>query len=181
MHSYLRTALVVLTAASTALAIPTRTIETDLDASVVGEIALASPFSTACSAVHILSGRGSTETVPEGSMETLAALIQSSYSPTSAVTRESVTYPATLQNYASSSAQGTKAVTKQLTAYVNRCPDAKIVLLGYSQGAQIILDSLCGGGDPAEGLGPETPPISQTIGNKGMLLFMRVRSGIDIY
>jgi acetylxylan esterase len=46
---------------------------------------------------------------------------------------ENVDYPATLDNYASSSGNGTEAVSRQLTAFVKRCPASKIVLLGYSQ------------------------------------------------
>ena len=37
-------------------------------------------------------------------------------------------------------------------------------MLGYSQGAHILLDSLCGGGGEV-GLGPETPPIGTAIGD----------------
>ncbi|PGH04991.1 hypothetical protein AJ80_08418 [Polytolypa hystricis UAMH7299] len=34
----------------------------------------------------------------------------------------------------------------RISAYVEKCPDSKIVLMGYSQGAQVIGDILGGGG-----------------------------------
>lgn len=41
---------------------------------------------------------------------------------------------------------------------MSSCPNEKIVLLGYSQGAQVAGDVLAGGGGGAN-LGPETAPI----------------------
>lgn len=116
-----------------------------------------------CSAIHIITARASTEPPGEGILSTLADLIQNS---NQGVTRESVQYPATLNNYVSSSTKGTTALTKQLTGYTQSCPNAKVVLLGYSQGAHIIGDTMCGGGE-APGLGPATPPIDAAVGEKG--------------
>jgi hypothetical protein len=53
------------------------------------------------------------------------------------------------------------ALTTQLTAQVRKCPDQKIVLAGFSQGAHVVLDVLGGGGGGV--LGTETPPISSSI------------------
>ena len=96
-------------------------------------------------------------------METIAAAIADA---NEGVARAAVDYPAELIPYDESSSEGTAAVTKQLTDFVGQCPDSKIVLLGYSQGAHIIGDSLCGGGG-VDGIGPETPPISTDIGDHG--------------
>lgn len=59
----------------------------------------------------------------------------------------------------------------QITAYNTRCPDSKLVLSGYSQGAHIVGDILVGGGgtifenctqDDTPSLPPNTP-IGQAI------------------
>lgn len=44
---------------------------------------------------------------------------------------------------------------------VTSCPEAKIVLLGYSQGAHVIGNTLCGGAFAEQG-------IDLRIGDKGM-------------
>lgn len=118
-----------------------------------------------CSPVHIITARASTEAPGEGIIGEVADGIADSNSD---VTREAVDYPAKLFPYDSSSEQGTQALNEQLTAYVDNCPESKVVLLGYSQGAHIIGDVLCGGGG-VPGIGAESPPISTDIGDKGIL------------
>ncbi|HEU4734030.1 MAG TPA: cutinase family protein [Kofleriaceae bacterium] len=113
----------------------------------------------ACAAVHIITARASTEAPGEGI--TGALVDQIINTSNQSITRAAVDYPATLNNYASSSAQGVSALTQQLTAQVQACPSQKIVLAGYSQGAHVILDVLGGGGGGS--LGATTPPISSTI------------------
>lgn len=65
-----------------------------------------------------------------------------------------IQYPATdptpngqlnLTAYELSDNIGAKATIDQVTAYHAACPDTKIALIGFSQGAQIISDALCGG------------------------------------
>lgn len=116
-----------------------------------------------CSDIHIVTARASTEQPGEGVIGSLAKLIQDN---NQGVTRDNVQYPATLKEYASSSSKGTAALTKQLTNYTEACPNSKVVLLGYSQGAHVIGDVMCGGGE-APGLGPSTPPIDAAVGEKG--------------
>ncbi|KAK9444280.1 Cutinase [Metarhizium brunneum] len=55
-------------------------------------------------------------------------------------------YPATLASppYPSSVGNGTKNLTELLEDYHKSCPDGKVAILGYSQGAQVSLDTLCG-------------------------------------
>jgi acetylxylan esterase len=62
------------------------------------------------------------------------------------VDNEPFAYPATLQNYLSSAAKGDKPIKSELAADVKRCPKEKFVLVGYSQGAQVVGDALGGGG-----------------------------------
>ncbi|RFU27965.1 hypothetical protein B7463_g8372, partial [Scytalidium lignicola] len=50
-----------------------------------------------------------------------------------------------LSSYERSEDQGTSAILEEVNRYHSSCPDSKIALLGYSQGAQVVRDSLCGG------------------------------------
>ncbi|EAS35172.3 uncharacterized protein CIMG_00526 [Coccidioides immitis RS] len=115
-----------------------------------------------CAPVHIMSARGSNQ--PPGEGPTLAPLVDAIVADHPGSTREPIVWPAVIFPYAESSHNGTLAVTAQLTAYVERCPKSKIVLLGFSQGSHVIGDSLCGGGGLL-GIGPITDPISTTIGD----------------
>jgi len=118
--------------------------------------------SSPCAAVHIIAARASTEAAGSGIIGALVNLVQVNSQQT--VSNDSVNYPATLQNYASSSAQGTAALTTQLTNQANRCPSQKIVLMGYSQGAHVVGDVLGGGGGGS--LGATTPAIATNIANR---------------
>jgi hypothetical protein len=129
------------------LGVPDDTAETDQPA-------------TTCADVAIITARASTEAAGEGI--TGALVTQIINSSTQTISRASVSYPATLNNYASSSLQGINALKQQLTTEVQNCPSEKIVLLGYSQGAHVVLDVL-GGGQGGSQLGTATPPISSTI------------------
>lgn len=112
-----------------------------------------------CAEVHVITARGSTEAPGEGSTGALVTRIVRSSDQT--VSRAAVDYPATLTNYASSSAAGVSALTAQLTRQVQECPDQQIVLTGFSQGAHVVLDVLGGGGGGV--LGSSTPPISPSV------------------
>jgi acetylxylan esterase len=97
-------------------------------------LAASSAAQEACSRVHILVGRGSGEAAGMGATGRLVTQMKSAIS---GVTAEAINYPAKLSPYPDSSSAGTNAVVKQTTAYVKRCPNAKIVLMGYSQVNQI--------------------------------------------
>lgn len=125
----------------------------DSDADVTSQAA------TTCANVAIITARASTEAPGEGI--TGALVTQIINSSTQTISRASVSYPATLNNYNSSSLQGIQALTSQLTTEVQNCPSEKIVLLGYSQGAHVVLDVL--GGGQGGSLGTATPPISSAI------------------
>lgn len=112
-----------------------------------------------CADVHVITARASTERPGEGITGALVTQIVNASDQS--VSRASVDYPATLTNYASSSARGVSALTAQLTRQVQQCPDQKIVLAGYSQGAHVVLDVLGGGG--GRGLGATTAPISSAV------------------
>ncbi|KAK2608510.1 hypothetical protein QQS21_002972 [Conoideocrella luteorostrata] len=55
-------------------------------------------------------------------------------------------YPATLSkpSYQYSVGNGTKNLNELISDHVKDCPNDKIAIMGYSQGAQVTLDTLCG-------------------------------------
>lgn len=117
-----------------------------------------------CAPVHVLVARESFAPAGEGFL--LPSLISNIVKAHPGATKEAIKYPASVMPYDDSSAKGTKAVQEQLTSYVSRCPDSKVVLVGYSQGAHIVGDALCGGGD-YPGIGPANDPIDTAIGDHG--------------
>ncbi|CRK11802.1 hypothetical protein BN1723_009497 [Verticillium longisporum] len=62
--------------------------------------------------------------------------------------------------YADSARQGTAAVATAVNAFNQRCPDSQIILVGYSQGGQIMDNAYCGGGDTSAGITDTSIPIS---------------------
>jgi hypothetical protein len=111
-----------------------------------------------CVRVQILSVRGTGEQPGAGLIGQLATQIKGQTRQTSDTT--ALDYPATLPNYHDSVATGAAAVKAELAERVARCPNQKIVLLGYSQGAQAVGDALGGGGLP----GTRTPAVDPALG-----------------
>lgn len=101
-----------------------------LSALSVNAAPASSGTSSACGPVHIIVARASTEAAGVGMMGSLATLVQKAVPGT---TIDAVDYPAEMLAYSTSSAEGTAALSAQLTNYVGRCPDSKVVLMGYSQ------------------------------------------------
>ncbi|KAE8153331.1 acetylxylan esterase precursor [Aspergillus avenaceus] len=116
-----------------------------------------------CVKIHIISARQSNSWPGEGRMgELSAAIIQKVPNADS----EALDYPAygDLWRYRGSVLAGDTAMVHAISAYIFRCPDSKIVLLGYSQGAHIIGDTLCGS---IVELGfAQSAPINDTLGSK---------------
>ncbi|KAG6034275.1 hypothetical protein E4U40_004152 [Claviceps sp. LM458 group G5] len=59
-------------------------------------------------------------------------------------------YPATLSDpsYVDSVVNGTKSLSQLISEHVKSCPNDKMAIMGYSQGAQVTLDTLCGSDEP---------------------------------
>ncbi|KAH6906782.1 cutinase [Coprinopsis sp. MPI-PUGE-AT-0042] len=133
-----------------------------LVASVIGSTNAIPVLPLPCPPVHIIGCRASGERSGAGIIGDLVDQVQRQSSQR--VSSSSVDYPATLTDYAESSSEGTANLKTLLTSQVNRCPNQKIVLVGYSQGAHIIGDALAGGGGTL--IGPKTQPISSTISDK---------------
>ncbi|KAL0945273.1 hypothetical protein HGRIS_000784 [Hohenbuehelia grisea] len=117
-----------------------------------------------CPQVHVFGAR---ETTAPPGYGTAGAVVNSVVSAYSGATSEVINYPACggqsscgSVSYANSVIQGVSAVASQVNAFNQRCPNTVLVLVGYSQGGQIIDDAYCGGGDTNEGLGNTAIPIS---------------------
>lgn len=105
--------------------------------------AMASPVAapaSGCAAVHIITARASTEAPGEGIIGAVVSNVVTRSTQT--VSREAVDYPALLFPYDPSEQAGATAMKSLLAAKTAACPNTKIVLMGYSQGAQVSGDVL---------------------------------------
>ncbi|GAA2874167.1 hypothetical protein Acy02nite_32170 [Actinoplanes cyaneus] len=100
-----------------------------------------------CPDAHIVVTRASTEAPGTGIIGSLATAV--TRASDQKITVEATDYPALLNPYPPSVAAGTRALTTQLTDEARNCPDTKIVVMGYSQGAHVIGDVLAGTGRAA--------------------------------
>ncbi|KAI0036326.1 Acetylxylan esterase At 0.90 angstrom resolution [Vararia minispora EC-137] len=117
-----------------------------------------------CPPVHVFGARETTAPAGYGSSATVVNAILGAVS---GATAEAINYPACGgqsscggDSYAQSVITGVSAVASQVNAFNTQCPDAALVLVGYSQGGQIMDDAYCGGGDTNEGLTDTSIPIS---------------------
>jgi len=129
---------------------------------------LATPFEIeerqSCSGVHIFGARETTVSPGYGSASTVVNLVLQAYSGSTA---EAISYPACGGQsscgglaYGQSVGQGTTAAASAINSYNSRCPNAQLVLVGYSQGGQIFDNALCGGGDPNNGVSSSAVPLT---------------------
>lgn len=122
---------------------------------------------TPCHDVHIFVARGSYEGYDLSANRQDNLLVPEVCDGRSSCGYEDIAYPATIgDDYCGSESQGVNNGLSQLSAYADKCPDSKIVLTGYSQGAQLVGDMLSGGGGSscAAGNGALSPDSSP--GNK---------------
>jgi len=61
--------------------------------------------------------------------------------------------------YGVSMVKGISAVASAVNAFHTQCPDTKLVLVGYSQGGQIMDNAFCGGPDDSNGYTDSAPAI----------------------
>ena len=85
--------------------------------------------------VHIIAARGSTEDPGEGKTQSVSQLIEAGVPGSDDI---AVVYPATLIPYESSEEKGVSDMTSKIQSYTQSCPNSKIVLVGFSQGAQVV-------------------------------------------
>lgn len=92
-------------------------------------------------AVHLIVARASLEPPGFGVLQNISTRVIEQLPGSNA---EAVVYPATLDGYQNSEGQGVAAMTQLINSYAQACPNSKMVLMGYSQGAQVTADTVCG-------------------------------------
>lgn len=92
-------------------------------------------------AVHMIVARASLEPPGFGVLANISTRVIQELPGSNA---EAVVYPATLDGYQNSEGQGVTAMTQLINSYAQACPNSKMVLMGYSQGAQVAADTVCG-------------------------------------
>jgi hypothetical protein len=117
----------------------------------------APPPPTGCADVEVIAVRGTGERAPIGVLGLLADAVTASTPKT--VATYGLPYPAT-SDWVNSVNAGKSLLTQRLTERSAACPNQRFVLLGYSQGAWVVGDSLAGGG------GGWPAPISAQLGTK---------------
>ncbi|KAL8297641.1 hypothetical protein RB597_007278 [Gaeumannomyces tritici] len=119
---------------------------------VTGSVPTAAP--TNCvDGLQIFVARGSGEQPGLGRIGVVAGNITQKIKD-SRVT--AVDYPATFTEYNASVGNGTSRLKSLIEDYAKNCPNNKMALLGYSQGAQAVGDLICG--TSSEGF-PSTPKV----------------------
>ncbi|KAK3986846.1 Acetylxylan esterase [Cladorrhinum sp. PSN332] len=118
---------------------------------VLAGLASANPIEErqSCPGVHVFGARETTVPQGYGTSQGLVDMVVRAYS---GATKAAIVYPACGGqsncggvSYENSARQGTAAVVKAVNDFNQRCPNTKIVLVGYSQGGQIMDGALCGG------------------------------------
>lgn len=98
--------------------------------SVIGHPTLRSRQAEDCDAVHIFLARGTSEEYPGRQI----SVVNATCNGLSSCGYEDIQYPASfVPDYCTSVGVGVVNGTAQITAYATRCPNAQLVLSGYSQ------------------------------------------------
>lgn len=98
--------------------------------SVLGHPTLGGRQTQDCDAVHVFLARGTSEDYPGRQISVVNAVCEG----ISSCGYEDIQYPASfVPDYCTSVGVGVVNGTSQITAYVVQCPDAQLVLSGYSQ------------------------------------------------
>ncbi|RGP63223.1 acetylxylan esterase 2 [Fusarium longipes] len=117
-----------------------------------------------CPEIHIFGARETSVAPGFGSAGALVDMIKADHP---GATSEAIEYPACggqascgNVEYGASAKQGTEAVTTAVNGLNERCPDTKIVMIGYSQGGQIMDNNICGGPDNGASISDSSVPLS---------------------
>jgi hypothetical protein len=116
---------------------------------------------TPCNDVHFFLARGNNEPYPGRQ----AALVEATCNGIASCGYENLIYSALFTDLSCQTTyDGAIAGLTQLTAYADNCPNSKLILAGYSQGAQIVTDILGGGGGISFNgcVQPDTAPLDRT-------------------
>lgn len=108
--------------------------------------------STDCHDIHIFLARGNNEVAGATTRQT--SVVQAVCDGRKSCGWEDIDYDNPMDNkYAEACHQGAVNGLKQIRSYGEDCPDSKLVLTGYSQGAHVVGDMLGGGGGTFETMG----------------------------
>ncbi|KAF6794263.1 Acetylxylan esterase 1 [Colletotrichum sojae] len=99
------------------------------------------PANVCVNGVHVIVARGTNEPPGGGLIESVAHGVATAV-PDSQITP--LDYPAAFDNYSASVTAGVESLKTELAEYSSRCPQSKVALMGFSQGAHVIGDTLCG-------------------------------------
>ncbi|KAF7934014.1 uncharacterized protein EAE97_008375 [Botrytis byssoidea] len=117
----------------------------------------------ACPEIHVFGARETTAPAGFGTAGVVVDLIRAAHP---GATAEAINYPACGGqsscggvSYGNSVVAGVAAVAAAVNKYNTDCPSTKLVLVGYSQGGEIMDDAFCGGGDANNGLTNTAIPI----------------------
>lgn len=122
-----------------------------------------------CQPYHAFIFRGSNEPYPGRPGPFISAICSALDSSNGDCGYENIIYPASLSVQSGgepgaiceSMAKGARNGQQQLSDYAERCPEAKLILVGYSQGASVLFDVLGGGGGEIyDCVQEETPALS---------------------
>ncbi|KAI1170603.1 carbohydrate esterase family 5 protein [Nemania sp. FL0916] len=106
------------------------------------------PRQTCYSGLYILAARGSNEPAGEGDIQEVSDLITAAVPGSASI---AVDYPATIftdGTYVGSVTDGINNAISLFQSYVDACgAKSRVVLLGYSQGGNVMTDALAGGVD----------------------------------
>lgn len=115
-----------------------------------------SPSSNCTDGLYMIVARATGEDPGTGRVGVVANNVSSAI-PDSII--QPIVYPATFANYSNSETAGVEAMTAAIKERVAACPEGKIALLGFSQGAQVSADTLCGRDDGTGTVFPDTPEL----------------------
>ncbi|ATZ57431.1 hypothetical protein BCIN_15g00130 [Botrytis cinerea B05.10] len=122
-----------------------------------------------CPEIHVFGARETTAPAGFGTAGVVVDLITAAHS---GATSEAISYPACGGqpscggvSYGNSVVAGVAAVAAAVNEFHTKCPNTKLVLVGYSQGGQIMDDAFCGGGDANNGLTSTAIPIQASAVN----------------
>lgn len=117
--------------------------------------------------VHIIAARGTGEEEGPGISGELADRLIDRIRGSEV---EALDYPATLDDpdYFTSAKEGAKELREDVRQYAEDCPNTQIVVIGYSQGAQVATNTFCGGG--GSGFGDDDALPQDLVEDHGKLL-----------